>query len=53
MLCLSVKINTFDDVLEKAEKINSDLLKYIVSDEKLDKWKYLKGNKKVERVSKN
>lgn len=39
-------------IIDDARKYNpSDMSKYIVDDSKLEKWKYLKGGKKIERVS--
>ena len=42
-------ITTLGDVLEKGEVDE----KYIISDESLKKWKYLKGSKKIERKKPN
>ena len=42
---------TLSKIIEKARPLNLNLSKYIVSDDKLDKWKYLKGSKKIERIS--
>lgn len=40
-------------VIETAKDYNDkDMSKYIVADEKLDRWKYLKGSKKIERTNK-
>lgn len=38
-------------IIKEATPFNTDLNKYIVSDEKIDRWKYLKGSKKIERIS--
>ena len=43
------EITTLGDILEKG-KVDE---KYIISDEKLEKWKYLKGSKKLERKKPN
>lgn len=42
-------ITTLGDILEKGEVDE----KYIISDESLKKWKYLKGSKKIERTKPN
>ena len=42
-------ITTLGDILEK-EEIDE---KYIISGEKLEKWKYLKGSKRIERIKPN
>lgn len=40
--------------MKKAQKYNDkDLSKYFAEEEKLDKWKYLKGSKRIERQSKS
>lgn len=44
---------TLGDVIEKASKYNNSLENYIVDEEKLDKWRYLKGSKKIERTAAN
>lgn len=44
-------IYSLGEILENAKKYNDDLNKYAVEEEKLDKWKYLKGGKKIKRVS--
>ena len=38
-------------IIKEATPFNTDLNKYIVSDEKIDRWKYLKGSKRIERIS--
>lgn len=39
-------------IIQEAREYNpKDMSKYIVEDSKLEKWKYLKGGKKIERVS--
>lgn len=40
-------------IIREATPFNDNLSKYIVSNEKLDKWKYLKGAKKIKRISNN
>lgn len=41
-------------VLEKADKFNPiDKKEYVIEDEYLEKWKYLKGSKRINRTSKN
>ncbi len=40
-------------VIMEASPFNTNLNDYVVSNDKLDKWKYLKGSKKIERVSNN
>lgn len=40
-------------VIEKASSYNIDLEEFIIKDENLKKWKYLKGAKKLERISSN
>ena len=40
-------------IVEMSEKFNpEDMSKYIVDNKKLDKWKYLKGSKRIERTNK-
>lgn len=41
------------EVIVEAFPFNRNLNDYVVPDEKLDKWKYLKGSKKIERTSHN
>lgn len=40
-------------VLKKAKKFNKNIEKYIIKDEKLKKFKYLKGSKKLKRTTKD
>lgn len=40
-------------IIKKAASFNTNLAEYVISDEKLDRWKYLKGSKRIERVSSN
>ncbi|WP_416738266.1 DNA (cytosine-5-)-methyltransferase [Mycoplasma sp. 005V] len=48
------KVYTLREIIENNRDLSDDTYdKYIVSEEKLEKWKYLKGNKKIERVSKD
>ena len=44
---------TLGRILKQAKKHNPDLTKYIVKEKSLEKWKYLKGSKRIERTSKN
>lgn len=44
---------TLYDIIMKSRKFNEDLNLYIIPNEKLDKWKYLKSSKKIERTSMN
>lgn len=51
----SIKEDIFSlkEVIEKAKSYNDfDLKEYLVTDEKLEKWKYLKGGKRIERKTK-
>ena len=66
-LCIDGKIINFDVVEKSNEKLYTlgDILKesrshqeenleeYVIEGEELDKWKYLKGSKKIERTSKS
>lgn len=44
---------TLKEIIEKTKLSNYDLTNYLVKDDKLDKWKYLKGSKRIERTAKN
>lgn len=44
---------TLEEIIRKTRNVNIDLNKYIVKDDKLEKWQYLKGSKRIERVAKN
>lgn len=44
---------TLEEIIRKTRNINSSLNSYIVKDDKLERWKYLKGSKRIERVAKN
>ena len=47
------ELYTLKELLSNAENFNpKDKSKYVVANEKLEKWKYLKGSKKEKRVSK-
>lgn len=47
-------IFTLGDILKISKKYNPENLEnYVIDDEKLEKWKYLKGSKKIERTSKD
>ena len=51
----SIKEDIFSlkEVIEKAKSYNDfDSKEYLVTDEKLEKWKYLKGGKRIERKTK-
>lgn len=51
---ISEEIYPLSKVLMEANYYNlADLSAYVVEDEKLDKWKYLKGSKKIERTNKD
>lgn len=51
---ISEEIYPLSKVLMEANYYNlADLSAYVVEDEKLDKWKYLKGSKRIERTNKN
>lgn len=41
----------FSDILEQAKPYNGNMEKYIIQNDKLDKWKYLKESKRIERKS--
>ena len=42
---------SLSEVIRKAQAFNTNIENYVISDAKLDKWKYLKGSKKIERTS--
>lgn len=44
---------TLSKVLDDAKEYNPPLVEFVVEDEKLEKWKYLKGSKRIERTSAN
>ena len=44
---------TLAQILKQSRNQSLDLTKYIVKEETLKKWKYLKGAKRIERTSKN
>ncbi|OFO61166.1 5-methylcytosine methyltransferase [Peptoniphilus sp. HMSC075B08] len=44
---------TLSRVLDEAKGYNTSLDEFVVEDEKLEKWKYLKGSKRIERTSAN
>lgn len=51
----SIKEDIFSlkEVIEKAKSYNDfDMKEYLVTNEKLEKWKYLKGGKRIERKTK-
>lgn len=48
----SEELFTLGEVIEKAKKYQSENLEeYIISEESLKKWRYLKGSKRIERIS--
>lgn len=47
------KTYTLAQILKQAKNQNLDLTNYIVKEETLEKWKYLKGSKRIERTSKD
>lgn len=49
---LKEKTVTLKDVLKISNEYNENLENYIVEDEKLDRWKYLRSSKRIDRVSK-
>lgn len=50
----SSKLYPLKEILKKSEEYNpDDLTKYVLNDEKLKKWEYMKGAKKIPRVSKS
>lgn len=45
---------TLGDVIQKGREAKTSPLKsYVIADDKLEKWKYLKGNKRIERLRPN
>ena len=42
-----------EEVMMQSVQFNKDVEKYAVSEEKLPKWEYLKGSKRIERISKS
>lgn len=50
---ISEKKYTLEEIIIKTRSINSNLNNYIVKEDKLEKWKYLKSSKQIERVAKN
>lgn len=44
---------TLADILNQAELFNEKIENYVIQNEKLDRWRYLKGSKKIERKSSN
>ncbi len=44
-------IYSLGEILEQAKKENGDLAPYVVAPDRLEKWKYLKGAKRIERTS--
>lgn len=49
---ITEKLYTLSDIINESKKFNSNIEKYIIDENKIEKWKYLKGGKKIERVSK-
>lgn len=52
VLPIKEKTYTLSQILKQAKNQNLDLTNYIVKEEALEKWKYLKGSKRIERTSK-
>ncbi len=50
---ISERKYTLSKVLDVAKEYNPSLDEFVVEDEKLEKWKYLKGSKRIERTSAN
>lgn len=44
---------TLSRILNEAKEYKTSLDEFVVEDEKLEKWKYLKGSKRIERTSAN
>lgn len=53
IITISESKYTLSKVLDVAKEYNTSLDEFVVEDEKLEKWKYLKGSKKIERTSAN
>ncbi|MDO4605133.1 MAG: DNA (cytosine-5-)-methyltransferase, partial [Helcococcus sp.] len=49
---ITEKLYTLSDIINESKEFNSNIEKYIIDENKIEKWKYLKGRKKIERVSK-
>lgn len=49
---ITEKLYTLSDIINESKEFNSNIEKYIIDEKKIEKWKYLKGGKKIERVSK-
>lgn len=49
---ITEKLYTLGDIINESKTLNDNIEKYIIDDNKIEKWKYLKGGKKIERVSK-
>ncbi len=50
---ISERKHTLSKVLDVSKEYNTSLDEFVVEDEKLEKWKYLKGSKRIERTSAN
>lgn len=48
---ITEKLYTLRDIINQSKEFNSNIEKYIIDDSKIEKWKYLKGGKRIERVS--
>ncbi|MDU5324845.1 MAG: DNA (cytosine-5-)-methyltransferase, partial [Peptoniphilus harei] len=48
---ISERKHTLSKVLDVSKEYNTSLDEFVVEDEKLEKWKYLKGSKRIERTS--
>lgn len=49
---ISQPIYPLKDIIKKANNYNNNINNYIVKKDKLDKWKYLKSSKRIERINK-
>ena len=49
---ITEKLYSLNDIINESKEFNSNIEKYIIDENKIEKWKYLKGGKKIERVSK-
>ncbi|WP_416322467.1 DNA (cytosine-5-)-methyltransferase [Mycoplasmopsis felis] len=50
---ISTSKHTLKMVLDKSKEFNSNIQNYLIQDEKLKKFEYLKGSKKIQRTSKD
>lgn len=49
---ITEKLYTLSDIINESKEFNLNIEKYIIDENKIEKWKYLKSGKKIERVSK-